>query len=369
MQNIQMVDVNGCATILLNDYIGFVEIEGVWRGIDGAQIESLLWMYNESEWVKQINVRINSPGGDVEHGLKIMAGMLNISKPVHTYIDGQAESMAAMIALCGQKRYMSNQAYMMYHYARFADESSNVTESHKIRLRMLNDIFDKHIIARIGKKPSEIFSKNKDEFYTAEEALEYGIVDELFDLPQLVASGLDIRKILAVRTNGEETNDTAVKLHNIYASALKPQKAKAMKVNKILGLQSEASEDSQVESIQSMIDNMDKLKAEKEASDAKIADLQKKIDAFEAEKQASKDTEAESVVADAIEKGFVQESEKTDALALAKANIVAYKKMLSGMIEAGIKPAGASISNAAKQKVTASSWAGKMLEISNKQTI
>lgn len=62
-----------------------------------------------------IHFRINSPGGDVFEGEAIRNAIRNCSAEVHTYNDGVAASMAAVIWLAGAKRFMGRNTTMMIH--------------------------------------------------------------------------------------------------------------------------------------------------------------------------------------------------------------------------------------------------------------
>src|SRR5436190_12026813 len=96
---------NSVAEILLYGYIGN------WQNNDS---KSFISDFKRLEAVHpQINVRINSGGGDVFEGITIYNTLKNSSSTIHIYIDGVAASMASIIALAGTKIFMSRYAQLM----------------------------------------------------------------------------------------------------------------------------------------------------------------------------------------------------------------------------------------------------------------
>lgn len=133
-----------------------------------------------------ITLEINSPGGEVSSGLAIIDTMNFISAPVKVVVCGIAASMSALIAACGEKgmRGALPHSTIMIHqplgglgisqasdidiYAR------NIVRTKK----MLNDI----LADACGKDISEIENDTDRDYYlSAEEALEYGIIDFIVD--------------------------------------------------------------------------------------------------------------------------------------------------------------------------------------------
>jgi ATP-dependent protease ClpP protease subunit len=67
--------------------------------------------------VSTINLRINSPGGDVFDGATIYNLLKQHKATVNVYIDGLAASAASLIAMCGDNIFMADNAMMMIHNA------------------------------------------------------------------------------------------------------------------------------------------------------------------------------------------------------------------------------------------------------------
>jgi ATP-dependent Clp protease protease subunit len=132
---------------------------------------------------KDIHLYINSPGGSVTAGLAIYDTMQFMTCDVNTYCIGQASSMGAVL-LCGGtkgKRYALPNANIMIHQVLGGAEgqASDVEIRVKYMLRLkirLNSIIAKHT-----GRPIEQVEKDcdRDNFMTAEEAKDYGLVDEV----------------------------------------------------------------------------------------------------------------------------------------------------------------------------------------------
>lgn len=132
---------------------------------------------------KDINVYINSPGGIVTSGLAIYDTIQFIKPDVCTYCVGQATSMGALLLSAGTKgkRYALPNARIMIHQpwggvqGAAADISIQAKEILKLRDK-INEILAKHT-----GQPLERIQKDtdRDYFMSAEEAKEYGVIDEV----------------------------------------------------------------------------------------------------------------------------------------------------------------------------------------------
>lgn len=141
----------------------------------------------------RINIRINSPGGSVYHGDPIVSAIRNSKAEIHTYNDGMAASMAAIIWLAASNRHMSVNAKLMLHAtSSIAIGTAKAMRSEAERL----DKFDSASIALFaevtGMEEDEVrtqFYDYEDHWLTAAEAREIGFIDtaenyETKDLPE-----------------------------------------------------------------------------------------------------------------------------------------------------------------------------------------
>ncbi|MFA5388644.1 MAG: ATP-dependent Clp endopeptidase proteolytic subunit ClpP [Candidatus Omnitrophota bacterium] len=167
---------------LLKDRIIFIgsPIDDI---VANVVIAEMLFLQMEDR-EREINIYINSPGGSVTAGMAIYDTMQFIKPDVCTYCVGQASSMAAVLLAAGAKgkRYALPNARIMIHQpwggvqGQAADISIQAKEILKMRDR-INEILAKHT-----GKPLDKIQKDtdRDYFMSSQEALDYGIVDEIF---------------------------------------------------------------------------------------------------------------------------------------------------------------------------------------------
>jgi ATP-dependent Clp protease protease subunit len=132
-----------------------------------------------------IHIYINSPGGSVTAGLAIYDTMQFVSCPVSTYCIGQAASMGAVLLTAGTKgkRFCLPSARVMIHQPMAGSEGTatelllHTKEFGRLKKR-LNEILMKHTGRTIDAIERDT---DRDKFMSAEEAVEYGIVDKVMD--------------------------------------------------------------------------------------------------------------------------------------------------------------------------------------------
>jgi ATP-dependent Clp protease protease subunit len=145
-------------------------------------IQKLLYLQYENK-NQEIHMYINCPGGSVSATLAIYDTMQFLECPVSTYCMGLAASGAAVILAAGAKgkRYALPNSKIMIHEpwgqvsGQVSDIEITAREIEKERAR-LNEIMAKHT----GRTVSEIEKATaRDRYLTAEEAKEFGLVDEV----------------------------------------------------------------------------------------------------------------------------------------------------------------------------------------------
>ena len=133
---------------------------------------------------KDISLYINSPGGSVSAGLAIYDTMNYIRSDVSTICIGLAASMAAFLLSSGAKgkRYALANSEVMIHQplggAQGQASDIKIMADHILKTkRTLNEI-----LAKNSGKPYEIVERDtdRDNYLSAEEAKEYGLVDQIF---------------------------------------------------------------------------------------------------------------------------------------------------------------------------------------------
>ena len=168
---------------LLKDRILFISGEIDSHMADVA-IAQLLFLNSEDK-DKDISIYINSPGGSVTAGLAIFDTMRHINAPVSTICVGQAASMGAFLLSAGEKgkRFALPNSEIMIHQP--LGGVSGQAEDIKIHAENILKIRSKlnKILAENTGQPISIIEKDtdRDNFMTAQEAAEYGIVDMVIE--------------------------------------------------------------------------------------------------------------------------------------------------------------------------------------------
>ncbi len=150
---------------------------------------------NDEDKEKPISLFINSHGGSVFDMLGIVDVMKTIKAPIDTYILGSAYSAASLIAACGNKgkRFISANSEMMIHEAAmqgfgFIDTRDEKFTNALERVKQLNTRINNIYSQVSGKSFDEIdkiLSSKDDTFMTAEEAVKFGLVDEIMTSEQI----------------------------------------------------------------------------------------------------------------------------------------------------------------------------------------
>lgn len=130
-----------------------------------------------------INVRLNTPGGDIHQGTPIVNAIRSSKSHINIYVDGIAYSMGAEIAISGNTLYMYDNSRLMFH------NSSTGAWGNAQQLREQADVldsYDKSLAPLIANKLNisekeaiEKYLNFKDNYFTAKEAKEEGFADVL----------------------------------------------------------------------------------------------------------------------------------------------------------------------------------------------
>lgn len=150
-------------------------------------IAQLLFLESEDP-DKEIFLYINSPGGSITDGMAIVDTMNYIKCPVSTICVGLAASMGAVLLACGEKgkRYALPNAEVLIHQPLIGGHgiSGQATEikihaDHMVRTR---EKLNKILSQRTGQSLETIEKDTeRDNYMTAEQALEYGLIDAIMD--------------------------------------------------------------------------------------------------------------------------------------------------------------------------------------------
>ena len=166
---------------LLKDRIVFIggEIED---DVANLVIAQLLYLQNENAEAA-ISIYINSPGGVITSGMAIYDTMQFVGCDVSTYCLGQAASIAAVLLAAGTKgrRFVLPNGRILIHQpwggARGTATDISIQAEEILRMRArLNEILAHHTGQPLKKIEEDV---DRDRFLSAEEAVEYGLADQI----------------------------------------------------------------------------------------------------------------------------------------------------------------------------------------------
>ncbi|HFL8794918.1 MAG TPA: ATP-dependent Clp endopeptidase proteolytic subunit ClpP [Candidatus Azosocius sp. HAIN] len=166
---------------LLKDRIIFV-VGVIEEHMANLIVAQLLYLESEDSG-KDISLYINSPGGGVTAGLSIYDTIQFIKSDVSTLCIGQASSMGALLLSCGTKgkRYILPNSRVMIHQplGGFNGQASDIEIQAK-EILLLRFKLNKILSFHTGKDISTIKKDTERDFFmSAEESINYGIVDNL----------------------------------------------------------------------------------------------------------------------------------------------------------------------------------------------
>ena len=166
---------------LLNDRIVFLadEVNDVTASLVVAQ---LLFLESQDP-DKDISLYINSPGGSITAGMAIYDTMNYIKCDVSTICIGMAASMGAFLLSAGAKgkRYALPNSEIMIHQplGGFQGQATDI-KIHAQRILDIKENLNKILAENTG-KPLDVIKEDteRDNFMTAQQALEYGLIDQV----------------------------------------------------------------------------------------------------------------------------------------------------------------------------------------------
>ena len=161
---------------LLKDRIIFLS-EDVNHVTASLIIAQMLFLESEDP-DKEISFYINSPGGSITDGMAIVDTMNYIKCPVSTICVGLAASMGSVLLTCGAKgkRFATPNSEILIHQPLISGGLAGQTTEIKIHAD--------HMV-KTREKLNKLLSEKTAErahYMTAQEALEYGLIDEIIDV-------------------------------------------------------------------------------------------------------------------------------------------------------------------------------------------
>lgn len=168
---------------LLNDRIVFLseEVNDVTASLVVAQL-----LYLEAQEAdKEISLYINSPGGSISSGMAIYDTMNFIKCDVSTICIGMAASMGAFLLAAGAKGKriaLPNSEIMIHQPLGGMQGQATDIKIHADHILRIKDKMNRILAENTG-KPLKTIEKDteRDNFMTAQEALEYGLIDKIYE--------------------------------------------------------------------------------------------------------------------------------------------------------------------------------------------
>ena len=171
---------------LLKDRIIFLG-EDVNPTTSSLIIAQMLFLESEDP-DKEIYFYINSPGGSITDGMGIVDTMNYIKCPVSTFCIGMAASMGAVLLSAGEKgkRFATPNSEIMIHQPLIGggglQGQATEIKIHADHLVRTREKLNRFLSERTG-KPLDVIERDteRDNYMTAQEALEYGLIDGIMD--------------------------------------------------------------------------------------------------------------------------------------------------------------------------------------------
>lgn len=166
---------------LLKERIIFV-VGPIDDGIANLVVAQMLYLESENA-DKDVQLYINSPGGSVTAGLAIYDTMQFLNCDVSTLCVGQAASMGAFLLAGGAKgkRYcLPNSRVMIHQPSGGSQGQASDIEIQAREILFLRERMNEIMALHTGKTKEQVAKDTeRDNFMTAQEAVEYGIIDQV----------------------------------------------------------------------------------------------------------------------------------------------------------------------------------------------
>lgn len=152
-----------------------------WEGTGDMSAYNLSKQLAELGDINQINVRINSYGGEVAEGLAIYNALRNHNAKVTTICDGFACSIASVIFMAGDNRVMNDSSLLMIHNAwTFAEGNADQLRKQADDLEKINEASVKAYLSKVSITEEELKALMDNETWiSSDDAVEYGFATDI----------------------------------------------------------------------------------------------------------------------------------------------------------------------------------------------
>jgi ATP-dependent protease ClpP protease subunit len=131
-----------------------------------------------------IYLHLTTNGGSIHSAFSIIDCMNSLTLPIYTVIDGYVASAGTIISVCGTKRYIGKNAYMLIHelrsgvWGKMTYIEEEVSNFKKVQEHLMEIYVDKTSLTE--KKLLKILKKDVE--WNAEDAINFGLVDDIYQL-------------------------------------------------------------------------------------------------------------------------------------------------------------------------------------------
>jgi ATP-dependent Clp protease protease subunit len=152
--------------------------------VANSVVAQLLFLQSEDAKA-DVHLYINSPGGSISAGLAIYDTMQFINCDVATYCVGQCASMGAVLlaaGTAGKRRALPNSRIMIHQPMAGMEGSAEDIMIHAKEFTKIKERLNKVLLKHTGHPLEKIEEDtDRDRFMSAEEALDYGLIDEVIE--------------------------------------------------------------------------------------------------------------------------------------------------------------------------------------------
>lgn len=168
----------------------------------------------------EIKIRVNSNGGDVDHGLSIVSEMMASPAFIIVQVDGIAASMAAVLLSAADKVTMNDYAKVMIHSPYYVDENGELIKNLSAKFQKSLNSIKGTLKTLLGKRGIDEGTVNimmrTDTWFTAEEALEAKLIDEIITTGRKKLAALEPMRLVA-QINNEHINSNFKSMKKVIA--------------------------------------------------------------------------------------------------------------------------------------------------------
>lgn len=339
-----MADDKSEATLLLYNHIGTIidENGNTLCGIDSEYFASTM-QYLEDCGVERVNIRINSAGGSVLEGWGIISSIKSTTMEVHTFNDGLAASISAIIFAAGDYRHAMDYSILMIHNPSGTEDNgilSKIKES-LVTILQNNSIYSVEELNKL---------MDSETYFNAQEAKEAGFCDFIIDSGEKVEVEMDdINEMANVfnsvinKLNMKRNKSTAKEIENKMGVESPTTLTNDDATKKVVETEEEKKEDTAVdvknddeESEEEETEEGDDYKSmyedlmvEHEALKADMNDLSTKLDKMKDEVRKEHKKKIEAMVNDLFVAGKIGKTEIESVTKLAEKDFESVKNLFN----------------------------------------